>query len=109
MGIPTKPNKFGWVHPLIKETAIEMTQAMYEKLAMNNLWYGLNRNRKRWVGDRWRDMIPIARTHLAKLLAMNGPLTVAQKDEVAQALIQDNELRLGRARAQQVRIRGIRA
>jgi|SRR5712664_355501 len=106
MGIPTRPNKFGWVHPLVKETAVGCAEALYERLAQDNNWYSLNRNRKHWVGDRWRDLLPIARTHLAKLLSTN--MEPRLKDEIADALIKDNELRLGRSRAQEVRIRGIR-
>ena len=102
-GVLARPSRDGWVHPLIKETAQECAQALYERLAKNNLWYELNPNRAIWVGERWRDLIPAARKSLAG--ALNSPnLNKDQKDKIADALIKDNELRLGRARTQTKRI-----
>jgi Lon protease-like protein len=103
MGIPTRPNKQGWVHPLLREVAIGFAQTLYERLALDNQWYALNKDRKRWVAARWPDMLPAVRTHLARLLGMNT-LPDSEKMKIHDALVKDNELRLGRARAQEARI-----
>lgn len=108
--IKLKPSKtplsrYGFVHPLVKQTAVECAQAVYEALASrSNQWYAQNRNREVWVGRRWRDFIQVARQNLAKMLAQ-AHVDKATKDQIADALIKDNELRLGRARGQQREIR----
>lgn len=97
LGIPTPITKHGFCHPLIRKTAIEFTESIYERLAKNNVWYEAHRDRKAWVGAKWKDMIPQVRKTLAKMLAM-PQYDKKTKDEIAEALIQDNQFRLGRMR-----------
>lgn len=103
LGIPTPITKHGFVHPLVRQTAIECAQALYERLARNNTWYELNKDRERWVAERWKDLLPNARQSLAACLRSKN-LSEVQKREIADALIKDNELRVGRARGQTRRV-----
>jgi len=103
-GIPTKPNKQGWVHPLLREVAIGFAQTLYERLAQDNLWYKHNRSRGAFVSSRWPDLLPAVRTHLSALCSATSPLPDSEKDKIVSALIADNELRLGRGRAQAARV-----
>lgn len=115
--VVTRPNKTGWVHPYVRAVAIELAEAMYEQLAgrgtaESNLWFQQNKNRPRYVNNTWPTLLPLARKALAKLLTQPN-ITVTQKNEIATALIEDNELREGRERAHAHRVgrlaRGMRA
>lgn len=97
LGIPTPISKHGFCHPLIRKTAIEFAEALYERLVLNNVWYEQNHNRKAWVGSKWKDLIPQTRKTLAKMLTM-PQYDEKTKNEIAEALIKDNEFRVGRMR-----------
>ena len=102
-----RPNKTGWVHPLLKEVAIGFAQTIYDRMALDNRWYSLNKDEKKWVRERWPDMLPAVRTHLGALCGPTSPLPDSKKTEVAQALIDDNQFRLGRHRAQDAKVRRV--
>jgi hypothetical protein len=102
--VKSRPNRRGWVHPLLKEVAIGFAETLYERLAQDNLWYKLNPDRAAFVAAIWPDVLPSVRTHLSELLRPSSPLPDSEKDKIADALIKDNELRLGRGRAQRARI-----
>ena len=101
-----RPNKTGWVHPIVKNAAIELAQQLYEKLAKDNNWYAVNGEMDIWVQTSWGDLIPAARAILAKTLS-SPSISVEMKDTIADALIQDHSLRHGRNRAQQRRRKGL--
>lgn len=103
--IASKPNRRGWVHPLIKKTAQEMAEVLYESLARDNNWYALNHSREAWVSAVWPDIIPAARATLTKLLGTN--IAEKLKEEIYVALCEDSPLRHGRALAQERRIKGV--
>jgi hypothetical protein len=98
-GIPTRPNKGGWVHPLIKEVAIAFAETLYERLATNNVWYEMNKDRKGYVRRVWPTLLPAVRTHLATLCGPSSPISELEKQQICDALIKDHSLRLGRHRA----------
>jgi len=98
LGIPTPISKHGFVHPLVKSTAIELARALYDKMASgSNEWYDKNHDTERWVGFMWKNLLPAARKQLAACLRSPN-LDEKQKNEIADALIKDNELRVGRMR-----------
>ena len=102
-------SKRGWVHPQVKEVAIGLAEAMYEKLASrgtpeSNLWYRQNKDRAAYVQRTWPLLIPQARATLARILA-SPAYDVEMKDKIHQALVDDQQFREGRMRGLQKRLR----
>lgn len=82
-------------HTLVAQTAQEMAGALYEELAKNNDWYLLNPDQKEFIERTWGSLIEQARGVLAKMLGSpNTP--EEQKELIAEALILDNSLVVGR-------------
>lgn len=98
-------SKRGWAHPQIKEVAVAITEAMYEKLAGrgtpdSNLWYQQNKDRAAYVERQWPLLIPQARATLARMLA-DPTYDEEMKSKIHNALIADSQLRAGRMRGLQ--------
>jgi len=83
---------------MLKEIAMAFAEALYERLAHDNLWYEHNPNRSAFVKRTWPTLLPAVRTHLAQLLGMNT-ISEEEKVRVHDAIVKDHSLRLGRHRA----------
>ena len=102
-------SKRGWVHPQVKEVAVGLAEAMYEKLAgrgtpESNVWYQQNKDRAKYVERQWPLLIPEARATLARMLA-SPAYDDEMKEKIHYALVQDHALRAGRMRGLQKRLR----
>lgn len=95
-------------HKLIAKTAREMAEAVYEGYMHDNRIYAHWKRvcpeltprlaRKKFVELLYPQMIEEARQILAQMLgSTSSSVTEHMKREIAEALILDNELRLGRA------------
>jgi len=83
------------VHPHIRTVAREMAGALYEELALNNLWFGLNPSQKAFIDRVAPSLIDQARMTLGEAL---GRPDVAEdvKAEIAEVLFADATLQFGR-------------
>lgn len=82
-------------HKLVAQTAREMAGAIYEELAKNNEWYKANPSQTEFIERVHGSLLVQARDVLASMLALpNYPETL--KEQIAEALILDNQLQLGR-------------
>lgn len=82
-------------HKLIRDTAIEMAEALYEECARrSDEWWANAPDRKKWVRDTWPLLIEEARSTLAKMLS--GPMPESLKEQIFEALSLDNAVRSGR-------------
>jgi len=81
-------------HALVRKTAIEFAQALYEALATNNKWYAANKDRAAFVNSRWPLLLPKARATLAEML--KRPIDERLKAEIREALILDHGIRRNR-------------
>lgn len=94
-------------HKLIYETAREMAHELYSTMMSDNEWYRVWKARNpgaspkalesRFVNANVSQLLPGAREALAACLALPG-FPEDQKDQILQALILDNTLKLGRGR-----------
>jgi len=82
-------------HPMIRDTAVGMAEEYYEVLAYHNEFRRLNPSRKRFVRLLWPKLLEQAREVLAGSLGEGSLLPEDQKELVAEALILDNQLRIG--------------
>jgi len=93
------PRKY--CHEMVKATAQEMAGACFQELAKDNLrWARMKAmcpdlstadTEKAFVAKLWPYLIEQARVTLAAMLS--GPLADVLKDQIAEALVLDNELR----------------
>lgn len=82
-------------HELIRDTAVEMAEALYEECAKrSNEWWAERPDRKKWVQETWPLLIEEARSTLAKMLS--GPLPDNLKEQIFDAISLDNTVRSGR-------------
>lgn len=93
-----------YAHKLIAETAVQMAHELYDTMMQDNQWWeqwkrqnpGASRKvmERRFVNRNIALLVPQARAALAKCLqpGQASGLSQAQRDEVAEALILDNEL-----------------
>lgn len=101
-------SKRGWVHPQIKEVAVQIANELYELCASkggaeSNEWYANNKNREAYIERTWPLAIPRARATLAQMLA--SPIyNEEMKSKIHQALVDDQIFREGRMRGLQRRI-----
>ena len=87
--------KRGSAHRLLAETAKEMAGAVYEVNAQDNVFYLRYPDQKAYIEQVWGSLIDQAKQTLAMMLA--NPLTPDhQKEIIAEALILDNQLVIGR-------------
>lgn len=77
-------------HPLLKKTAEDMAQAIYEKLAFHDQWYKDHPDRNAYVEQVWPTLLTQARAILAKMLT--GPYPETMKEQISEALIADRSL-----------------
>lgn len=85
----------GSAHNLVVKTAKDMAGAVYEELAKDNEWYKLNPNQEDFIERAHGSLIDQARQVLAGMLR-NPAIPAEQKDVIAEALILDNSLVVGR-------------
>jgi len=85
---------------MIKEVALEIANAMYERLCHNNNFYARYPDREKYVEASWHLFILEARATLAKLLTR--PIDESLKESITEALIRDNTLQRGRKNMIQV-------
>lgn len=107
------PRQTIYGHKLVVDTAVQMAHELYDSMMMQNQWWEewkqLNPDasrytlEKRFVEKNLPLLVPQARAALAKCLAPGQApgLTERQKEEIAQALILDNQLVAARAAASQ--------
>lgn len=81
-------------HQLVVKTAKDMAASLYEELAKDNTWYRMNPNQAVFVEMSHGSLIEQARGILAKML--EGDYPEQMKLEIADALILDKQLVLGR-------------
>jgi hypothetical protein len=87
-------------HRMIKDVAVEIANAMYDKLCVNNNFYAKYPDREKYVDASWHLFVLEARATLAKLLAR--PIDESLKESITEALIRDNTLQRGRQNMVQV-------
>lgn len=102
-------SKRGWVHPQVKEIAVGIAEAMYERLAgrgtpESNLWYEQNKDRAAYIERQWPLLIQQARATMAQMLG-SFVIDDEMKQKIHQALIEDQQFRAGRMRGLQRRLR----
>lgn len=105
---PLPPHKTVHVHKLIRATAIDMAADLYQDVMKDNKIYAQWKSvcpeltptlcEAMFLELLWPKLIPKARATLASMLGGNYPET--WKQEVYQALIDDNGLMVGRNRHQ---------
>lgn len=78
-------------HKLVYQTALEMTQELYELAAKDNEFYALYKDRGAFVKAALPQLIPQARATLVEMLSTN--IAESLKSEIASALILDNSIR----------------
>ena len=81
-------------HKLVASVAKEMAGAVYEQCAKDNDWYRLNPSQKRFIEDHHGTFLEQARQVLGAML-QNPAYDEKTKEEIAEALIKDNELSVG--------------
>lgn len=80
-----------YAHKLIAETAKEIAAAAYEDMALDNTFYQMWPNQKKFVNKQHRTFIRAAREALAKMLGM-PEYSEEIKEEIFQALLLDRAL-----------------
>lgn len=105
------PKQQIYAHKLVRDTAVSMAHELYDAMMMHDLWWkqwrdqnpGVSRHtlEQRFVNKNLPLLVPQARAALAKCLQPGQVpgMTDKQRDEVAQALILDNQLVDSRAAA----------
>ena len=90
-----------YCHKMVKSVAEEMAGETYDLWAeSSDKFYEENRSQKDFVKEKWPMFIEAARRTLAELLGTNIAETL--KDQISDALIQDNSLRFGQTTGVQV-------
>lgn len=82
-------------HKLIRQTALEMANELYELAAKDNQFYKQYRDRTHFLSLAWPQLIPQARATLAEMLGRT--MDEGLKTTITEALILDYSLRSGRA------------
>jgi hypothetical protein len=105
------PKQAIYGHKLVVDTAVQMAHELYDSMMMQNQWWeewkrlnpGASRHtlEQRFVNKNLPLLVPQARAALAKCLQPGQVpgLTERQKEEIAEALILDNQLVASRAAA----------
>jgi hypothetical protein len=100
-----------YAHKLVRDTAVSMAHELYDAMMMHDNWWkqwqeqnpGVSRHtlEQRFVNKNLPLLVPQARAALAKCLQPGqvAGMTDKQRDEIAQALILDNQLVDSRAAA----------
>lgn len=101
-------SKRGWVHPQVKEIAVGIAEAMYERLAgrgtpESNLWYQQNKDRAAYVERQWPLLLPQARATMARMLG-SPQFDDEVKQKLYNAICEDDQFRKGRMRGLQRRL-----
>jgi hypothetical protein len=88
-------------HWLIAKTARDMAEELYEEYAQDNRFYAATHRQQgkaAFIRRETQNLLEDARRALAHLLTRYD-VSQKTKEDIAQALIQDNELRFGRLKA----------
>ncbi len=80
-----------YVHNYVAQVAQGMAAEIYEVMAIDNTFYKLWPNQRKFVHKNWKQFIKQAREALATMLT-NDKYTEDQKDEIMHALMLDRAL-----------------